>query len=99
MDRERKLVTVRFALGLTDEENNAIAARDELRRGKAPALYALLEDYHPVTDVTYYSNVILYTVRPWNDTEEQHNLIANDIESYIEGLETLMIGLDSGEEM
>lgn len=95
MDRTLHKIHTRYALHLTVGQLRCILLRDVEREiNYRPTLKDLLEDTYPIEDVVVNYGMIAYSINRVQDTEEEHNLIHNDIETYLEGLETRWTGVD-----
>ena len=96
MDRTLHKISTRYALHLTVGQMRCILLRDVEREiAYRPNLKDLLENTYAVEDVAINYSMVAYSINRVQDTEEEHNLIHNDIETYIEGLETHWTGVDN----
>jgi hypothetical protein len=95
MDRTLNKISTRYALHLTAKEFKCILFRDAERLlNYKPTLSDLLEQTYYIEHVVINDYMICYSISH-QDNEAHHNLIHNDIEMYIEGLETEWTGVDS----
>ena len=100
MDRTLHKISTRYTVHLTQDEYRCLLMRDlERIMSSMDTLKRLLMDTYPVWDISIEGAMIFFSMRERNNDEEEHNLILNDIEMYIEGMETYWTGLDDGEEM
>lgn len=99
MDRRLHLVQKRYAIHLTPDEYKDVLYREVERRiNGLDTLGELLYDTYPVSDVKIVGQSIYFSMCSQQDDSEEHHLILNDIEQYVEGIENFWTGLDNGED-
>lgn len=99
MNRTLHKVHTRYVIELTPVEYKTLLLRDVERiLSGLDNLKELLYDTYSVYDVSIMNQGVYLSILTRN-SDYEHELILNDIECYVEGIENFWTGLDNGEEM
>ena len=96
MDRTLHKISICYAVDLTDDEVESLLLRDRTRKlCRLKTLGTLLYETYTVGDIEVRDNSIFFSMYQHGEDEEELELILNDIEMYIEGIENEWTGVDS----
>jgi len=99
MNRLKLLMTQHtYGYALSKQDYADLTERDKVRsRAGKPTLTDLLYDTYDLDDINIYEEAygFCFKVNSWSADEETLNLIANEIDQYIAGVENFWTGEDA----